>query len=111
LAGQLGSDLRLIGCADVEHELNVRGVCLGGEEFIRTHTAELSAEREIPRSHWQPLRPSLDELFATESDPLVAAYHEWGYTMRSIAEHVGCHYSTISRRLHKAERARGHDHT
>jgi REP element-mobilizing transposase RayT len=27
-----------------------------------------------------------------------------GYTLREIAEHLGCHYSTVSRKLSRAER-------
>ena len=58
---------------------------------------------EVPREQWQPLRPTLAELYATSSDPARDAYQRWGYTLREIGEHTGRHYSTISRRLQRAE--------
>ncbi|MGH3028620.1 MAG: helix-turn-helix domain-containing protein, partial [Gaiellaceae bacterium] len=37
--------------------------------------------------------------------PVSTAYRRHGYTLRSIAEHLGCHYSTVSRRLRREEEA------
>jgi putative transposase len=81
------------------------GIYFAAEEFIRDKTAGLKPIPEIPRSHWQPLRPTLEEIFTTASDPITSAYREYGYTLREIAEHLGCHYATVSRRLRKSERA------
>ena len=36
--------------------------------------------------------------------PVGVAYRDYGYTFREIAEHLGCHYSTVSRRLRREER-------
>jgi IS30 family transposase len=36
-------------------------------------------------------------------EKISAAYRDWGYTMKEIADHLGCHYSTISRRTRQAE--------
>lgn len=58
---------------------------------------------EIPRAQVEPLRAQLEEIFAARSEPVAAAYREHGYTLREIAEHVGCHYSTVSRRLRREE--------
>lgn len=79
------------------------GIYFGSDPFIRSKTEGLAPIPEIPRSHWQPLRPSLEELFATAADPILTAYREYGYSMRELAEHLGCHYATISRRLRRAE--------
>jgi len=59
---------------------------------------------EIPRVQVEPRPPSLDELFATGGETSIAtAYRQHGYTMREIAEHLGCHYSTVSRKLRGQE--------
>jgi len=34
---------------------------------------------------------------------IVEAYREHGYTMKQVAEHLGVHYATVSRRLRKLE--------
>ncbi|MHA1813382.1 MAG: helix-turn-helix domain-containing protein, partial [Candidatus Thorarchaeota archaeon] len=31
------------------------------------------------------------------------AYHDYGYTMREIAEYLGIHYATVSRHLRRME--------
>jgi putative transposase len=87
-------------------ELTTRyGVYIGNDEFIRSKTAGLEPIAEIPRQQWQPIPPGLDEIFAKDTNPIATAYREYGYTMREIADHLGCHYSTISRRLHRSEHA------
>jgi putative transposase len=85
----------------------VRGVFLGSDEFILERTTGLERQAEIPRKHWQPIRPSLSVLFATHDEPVAAAYRDWGYTLLEIAAHLGCHYSTVSRRLRRSEQAAG----
>ena len=48
--------------------------------------------------------PTLAELFAAgDATPIATAYRRHGYTMREIAEHLGCHYSTVSRKLRREE--------
>jgi IS30 family transposase len=48
--------------------------------------------------------PTLIELFASgDPTPVVTACRRHGYTLRDIAEHLGCHYATISRRLRREE--------
>ena len=55
---------------------------------------------------WQPIRPPLTEIFTPwSSDTAIAtAYREHGDSLREIADHLGRHYTTISRRLHHAEK-------
>ena len=58
---------------------------------------------EVPRMQWQPLRPTLPDVFAAGGDPICEAHRRWGYSIREIAEHIGRHYSTVSRRIQRAE--------
>ena len=76
-----------------------------GDDFIRARVAALVPIPEIPRAHWQPLRPGLGEIFQAEEDPIAVAYRRYGYTLREIGGHLGCHYSTVSRRLIRSERS------
>ena len=80
------------------------GIYFAGEGLVRAKTSALGPIPEVPRAHWQPFRPTLDEIFAAATDPIRTAYRDYGYTLREIADHAGCHYSTISRRLHNSER-------
>jgi hypothetical protein len=43
-------------------------------------------------------------IFAVADDRIRSADRAYGYTLREIADHADCHYSTISRRLHNSER-------
>jgi AraC-like DNA-binding protein len=79
------------------------GIYLASQSFLRERVGNRRPVEEVPRPHWQPLRLSLAELFASELDPIRVAYREYGYTLRDLAEHLGCHYSTVSRRLRRSE--------
>jgi putative transposase len=81
----------------------VRGERLGSDEFLRERFGLDSPLPEIPRVQIEPLRPPLAEIFAERSEPIAVAYREHAYTLREIAEHLGCHYSTVSRRLRREE--------
>jgi REP element-mobilizing transposase RayT len=83
------------------------GERLGDEAFLRDTFGHEPPVPEIPRAHVQPRPPPLDELFDGSSPAAIsAAYRRHGYTLAQIAEHLGCHYSTVSRRL-RAEEAIG----
>jgi putative transposase len=80
---------------------------LGSEEFARACSAPGEMIDEIPRADWRPLRRPLQDLFQEKGeDGLVLAYRDEGYALREIAEHLGVHYSTVSRRLRASERDR-----
>jgi len=76
---------------------------LASDQFIEENLGTTAPIPDVPREQWQPLRPTLGEVYATSSDPAREAHEQWGYTLREIGEHVGRHYSTISRRLQRAE--------
>ena len=78
---------------------------LADDDFIRDQAADLVPIPEIPCAHWQPLRPGLGEIFQAEEDPIAVAYRRYGYTLREIGGHLGCHYSTVGRRLIRSERS------
>ena len=87
----------------LERPLPVGGLYFAEDSFIREKTAELEPIPKVPRAHWQPLRPHLSEIFASSEDPVAAAYRTYGYTLGEIAGYVGCHCSTVSRRLRRSE--------
>jgi len=86
---------------------NLRGqIYLGSDEFIEQHAPEGSAEfREIPRVQRLVDRPPLGDFVreSTDGKAIASAYRDYGYTLSEIAEHLGVHYSTISRRLGQHE--------
>jgi REP element-mobilizing transposase RayT len=77
---------------------------VGSDRFAAEATRGLGPLDEVPREQWQPVRPLLGELLARGGNAAIArAYVEYGYTMREIAEHIGVHYATVSRRLRRYE--------
>lgn len=80
---------------------------LGGEAFLRDLTEPPRPVEEVPRAHWNPIRAPLADLFRAHGrEAIELAYREHGYRLREIAEHLGVHYATVSRRLRQLERAR-----
>jgi putative transposase len=84
-------------------EPDVVGERVGGEAFLRDRFGLDVPIPEIPRVQIEPLRRPLDEIFDHEPAPVLAAYRKHGYTLREIASHLGCHYSTVSRELRDEE--------
>jgi putative transposase len=84
-------------------EEQILGERLGEDEFLRDRLG-CGFLPEVPRVQIEPLPPSLERLFAsTDPAPIATAYREHGYTLREIAAFLGCHYSTVSRKLRKQE--------
>jgi DNA-directed RNA polymerase specialized sigma24 family protein len=78
---------------------------LGSEAFIARHQPDRPI-REIPRRQTQASRPSLRILFQHKQAParlIHEAYRRHGYRLAEIADHLGVHYATVSRRLKAAE--------
>jgi putative transposase len=112
LLAQFGRDratararLRTFVTADTAAGPPKRGIYNASEQFIRRRTRDLEPLAEVPRAHWQPLPPPLDEIFSRAGEPIRTAYRDHGYTLREIADHLGCHYTTVSRRLKRSEAA------
>ena len=82
-------------------------IYLGSEDFIAQHQPN-RVIREIPRRQTQAKRPTLHEVFkrrTEESRLIFVAYRQYGYRFHEIAQHLGVHYATVSRRLKRAEQA------
>jgi len=92
--------------ADDELLAHVQGERLGRETFLRESFGLEPPLSEVARAEVEPLPPELHEIFARESSlPVLAAYRRHGYAIAQIAAHLGCHYSTVSRRLRREEAA------
>jgi putative transposase len=80
-------------------------IYLGSDAFIERLPKPEETVEEIPRIQREGVRPSLDRLFAEAAidEAIVTAYREHGYTMKAIADYLGVHYATVSRRLRKQE--------
>jgi len=72
----------------------------GSDDFFRLHLVAVRGSPEIAAAHLRPPRPPLRQILAdaSDSDAIVAAYAH-GYSMPAIAQQLGLHPSTISRRL------------
>jgi len=82
------------------------GVILGRESFVKELEPLLGGKRpleEIPRREKLVYRPSLVELFRDVKDKrerdkrIYQAVVEFGYKLREVGDHLGLHYSTVSR--------------
>ena len=93
----------------------VRGQALLGEEgFVDKLVDHLKKHKdipEIPRSQRYATRPSLEKLFQGETrlnlrkrrGLILKAVEQHGYRQQEVAEHLGLHYSSVSR-IMKGER-------
>ncbi len=84
-------------------------IILGGQDFISRmapYLIDKAEVKEISRQQRLVGRPCLDALFSGVSDKsdkaqrnrtIKKAHLDYGYTLKEIADHVGRHYSTISR--------------
>jgi hypothetical protein len=80
-------------------------IYLGSEKFIERHTKGSEEIREVARAQRRAVRLSLEEIFSRKGQDgaTETAYREYGYRMREIAEYLGVHYATVSRRLRELE--------
>ncbi len=79
-------------------------IYLGGDEFVEKHAGGGGSLEESPRAQRNPVRPRLKNLFRDRpADAILAAYRDHGYRLKEIAQHLGVHYATVSRRLTKLE--------
>jgi putative transposase len=84
------------------------GIYLGCEKFVRESSERAEPITGVPRDQWQPVRRPLGELFGADGDCAVAvAYRTEGYRLCEIADHLGVHPTTVSRRLRRLEEQTG----
>lgn len=82
-------------------------IYMGSTDFVAKHQPN-RVIRDIPRRQTQAHRPSLHELFRQKEKTaqlIHTAYRQYGYRLAEIADHLGVHAVTVSRRLKKAEKA------
>ena len=80
-------------------------IYLGSEAFIEQHQPNRVIQ-DIPRRQTQAQRPPLRILFQRKersSRLIYTAYRQYGYRLVEIADHLGVHPATISRRLKQAK--------
>jgi putative transposase len=91
------------------------GVILGDEAFVglvKPRLAGTDLAREIPVDQRLVARPSLRDLFEATRSPeereeqMHAAYAVHRYTLTEIGEHLGLHYSTVSKRVRRVRQRR-----
>jgi DNA-directed RNA polymerase specialized sigma24 family protein len=91
------------------------GVILGDEAFVESVKPRLAGSelaKEIPVDQRLAARPSLRDLFegaqsANETEARAyAAYAVHRYTLTEIGEHLGLHYSTVSKRVRRVRKRR-----
>ena len=82
-------------------------IYLGSEGFVARHQPN-RVIRDIPRRQTQAKRPALRVLFERKGELarlIYTAYRQYGYRLVEIAEYLGVHAATVSRRLKQAEHA------
>jgi putative transposase len=103
-ASQTSTQYRRFVAEGLAAALVPRGERLGDDRFLALKLGGETPPPEVPRVQWLPLPPTLAELFVPEDEtPVATAYRRYGYTLKQIGEHLGCHYSTVSRRLRREE--------
>lgn len=80
-------------------------IYLATRAYVRRRGGKPNGSREIPRIQREPIAVPLEVFLRTNGDEGVArAYREGGFRLREIADALGVHYSTISRRIGAQER-------
>ena len=80
-------------------------IYLGTDLFVETHQPDRLIP-EVPRRQSMAKRPTLNELLDDKEDlnqAILEAYKRYGYRLTEIAKHLNVYYTTISRRLKRAE--------
>jgi len=99
---------RYIEFVGARHEDNIwkrliGQIYFGTEEFahkFQNNTPELC--EEVPKAQQYPVRTKLEELLK-KKEGLLLAHRDYHYTMKEIADHLGVHYTTVSKRIDRLE--------
>jgi REP element-mobilizing transposase RayT len=99
-----------IGGQRIWHKVKAQSI-LGEEEFgnrLIDFVRRYEEVREIPKSQRYLNRPTLAEIFRDlggekkrRDGAIVEAIERWGYSGREVANHLGLHYSTVSRLINE----------
>ncbi len=87
-------------------------IYLGSDAFVNTMQRKMGGNRrlsEIPKTQRRLVARPLSWYFEKHRDrdtAIIEAFASGGYNMREIGDHVGIHYSRISRIISLAEKAR-----
>ncbi len=98
-----------IGEASIWKDVHAQSI-LGKEEFVEEFADYVKGYRDIldiPKSQRFLKRPSLERVFSgnilrdmlKRNEAIVDAVEEYGYRQRELADHLGMHFSSISRIL------------
>jgi REP element-mobilizing transposase RayT len=85
-------------------------IYLGSKAFVDEMQQKVSDDRflsEVPKSQRRPVSRPLSWYFQQHPDrdsAIGAAFRSGGYNMREIGDHLGLHYSTISRIIKRGEK-------
>ena len=88
-------------------------IFFGSEEFIRSLRSEETENKtieEVPKIQRYANRVSLEDLFYNTVDKSVrnkkvkAAYVQYGYKMKEIAEYLSIHYTTVSKIINQGNK-------
>lgn len=89
-------------------------ILLGDDAFVDSHLKFVSDKQpvqEIPRTQRYLNRPKLSGLFSearnkAERDKQIQGAHiRHGYTLKEIADHIGIHYTTVSKVIHRLNKS------
>ena len=92
----------------------VKGQIYLGDENFMNRTKELIQDKEtvkeIPRMQRYITKPSLEAILrhgdkSRKDKAVYEAHVRYGYTLKDIAEHIGVHYTTVSRVVKRIKRA------
>lgn len=78
-------------------------IYLGSDQFIQALPQREEELTEVPRVQRQAICPKLSQIFegVPQDEAIAIAYRDHGYRMKEIAEFLGVHYVTVSRRLRR----------
>ena len=92
----------------------VKGQIYLGDENFMNRTRGLIQDKEIvkeiPRMQRYIIKPSLEAILkhgdkSRKNKAVYEAHVRYGYTLKDIAEHIGVHYTTVSRVVKRIKRA------